>query len=358
MRPQGSAETITIMSKDLDTGSVREARMEAKKLARKGAHTHQQALDHVARDRGHRNWSAFLSSEGQGGTRGARTDERKPRLATSRDLVEATETGFLEDAADLRHEHPSWPLRLVTVLGGAGWLVMMLQWVPHLVSGIVAMSAYLALTLLAGKVAETSPDGLMSVRRSIRSIGSAAGVILIATACAITAWGFAYYGHHDALGHGIRHPLFEQAGLAYTVGVTALITARRMHRVMTIAVPDSVRPSSREDVVMYVDEPVVERPRVRAALVAGMLGGTAIAAAGAVALIGTAVAMFITHEMSMTALDLSIGGLGAGVVIAMAAMSIFMLVDNGRPPVVSAARPRASRARRLLGAASRRPQTD
>lgn len=349
MRPQGSAETNTTMSKDLDTGSVRQARMEAKKLARKGAHTHQQALDQIARDRGHRNWSAFLSSEGQGGVRGAVSEPRKPRVASSRDLEEETETRYLEEAADLRQDLPSWPLRLTPVLGGAWWLFLLLMWASSTIPSIVAFAAYFALTLGAGAIAGRSGDGFLQVRRRISSAGTVLGIGILVVAAGLYAYGVAYYGHYHVLGGAFRHTLFEHGSLAYVVGVTTLITSHRMHRAMAVAVPDSVRPASREDLIIEEGE-AVEYPRLMNVLIVAMFGGTGLAGLGAAGMIGMAIVLLVTHEMHMTAFGIAIGALFAGVAITMAAVLWLLYLDRkgGRP--MQAARHRASRARRLLQA--------
>lgn len=343
------------MSKDLDTGSVREARMEAKKLARKGAHTHQQALDQIARDRGHRNWSAFLSSEGQGGIRGAPATERKPRVATSRDLEEETETRYLEDAVDLREDWPRWPVRLLTSLGGAWWLLMLLLWIPMPVATGTAFVVYFALTLGAGTIAGHTGDGLLEIRRRISTAGTIVGIASLVAAAGLYAWGLLYYGHHHVLGAAFSHPLFNHAGIAYVVGVTTLITSHRMHRAMAVAVPGSVRPTSRENLVIEESEPM-KRPRLVKALAIALFGGTGLAGLGAAGMIGLAGVLLVTHEMHMTAFGVAIGVLFAGVAIAMAAVMGVLYLGSSHARPMQAARHRASRARRLLQA-GRKTQT-
>jgi len=354
MRPQGSAETIT-MSKDLDTGSVREARMEAKKLARKGVHTHQQALDHVARDRGHRNWSAFLSSEGQGGVRGGSPEPRKPRVATDRDLQEEAETRYLEDAADLRQDMPSWSPRLASALGGAWWLFLLLMFTSNVTQGLAAFASYFVLTLGAAAAAGRSGDGLLQVRRRISSVGTVLGIAALVLAAGLYAYGLLYYGHHHVLGTAFSHPLFDHGSLAYVVGLTTLITSHRMHRAMTVAVPDSVRPASREDLVVEESEPV-DRPRLAKALALALFGGTGLAGLGTAGMIGLAGVLLVTHEMHMTAFGVAIGVLFAGLAIAMPAMMWLLYLGSSGTRPMQAARHRAARARRLLQA-GRKTQT-
>lgn len=358
MRPQGSAETIDIMSKETKTGSVREARMEAKKLAREGVHGHQQALDQVARDRGHRNWSAFLASEGQGGVRGASEHATKPRMATARDVDDHTETVYLEDAAELRNDHPRWPLRLTTVLGGAFWMLMLLQWPVTYVECISAMCLYFTVTLIAGRIAETREDGFIVARRRIQNWGIAIGLSLVAIGAVLFAYGLYYYGQHDALGGGVRHPLFEHAGLAYTVGITALITSQRVHRIMTVASPQSVRPVSREEIT-FSDGTKVRRPRLELWLGSSMYAGLFIAMAGIVAVAILTVSFLITRELSTTFFMWSFGVLGAGVLVTLIAMGGYIAIVSGTGVDADSTslRRRAARARRLLQASTRRSQT-
>lgn len=346
MRPQGSAETIDIMSKETNTGSVREARMEAKKLARTGAYGHQQALDHVARERGHRNWSSFLASEGAGGIRGVAPAGQR-RVATSRDIDDATETGYLEDAVDLKRAFPRWATRLVPVLGGAFWMFLMLQWVTDFTACAIAMATYLVLTLAAGRVAESRSDGFLHARRRIQNAGMVVGAAVILISGLLYAYGMYHYGHYGALSPGIRHPLFERASLAYIVGITTIITSRRMHRAMTVATPDSVRPSSTGELVIDENQPV-ERPRLLAWLGLGMYVGTGIAIVGVTGLVGSAVTLLITRDLPTVFTYWSVGIMGAGVILAMLTMFGYLGISPMRTPAISSLRNRAARARRLV----------
>jgi hypothetical protein len=336
------------MSKDTDTGSVREARMAAKKLVRKGETTHQQALDIVAREKGHRNWSAFLRSEA--GMPEAARPSQQAGSRSRRRAVDVAETTILEDAASTRRRTPWMPLWMlppasafmnvtlysVAILGGAG-----------LVMGIVAASLVVVATIAGG----ISRDGQIRARQALRTWVTpvALGTWMIGMALVVAAL--------------LRHGLFRGAAdglidasspsaMVYGSGLVAYYASTRAHRAMTLTNPESVRPQRLPDREIPASEAILPA-KAGIAIRTGAYVGLGLAFLGLGGVTWAIVDMFIQHGLDMDLAEKSFGMIMAGVLVA----TVFAFgVDLDRPSrafQVEDESRRAARAKRFLMAGRR-----
>lgn len=335
------------MSKDTDTGPVRDARMAAKKLVHKGETTYQQALDIVARDHGHRNWSAFIRAEtGTTGTPGTRSNGSTGRRRT----VDNVETYILEDTARNRKITPWLPLW--TQAPGSAFLSIML-YSAALFGGksMMVAGAAAAIVALVALVARFSDNGLMRPRHAIRKW---------VTPLAFCTWmvgasliiGMLVV---DGVGRlGIDGLVFGQPWPVriYMAGLFGYYVSTRAHRAMTLARPESVKPERLPDATIPATEAYVSK-RTGAVIRITTYIGLGLAFLGLAGMGYTIVDMLIHRAVDMTLAGRSLGLVMAGVFLSMM-FSLGMGLDReNREFHVEDASKRAARAKRFLAAGRR-----
>lgn len=326
-----------------ESESVRQARILAKKTARAGSMSHQQALDQVARDRGHANWSAFLKAERPEESERPAESAPAPKRATT---VQTVETRILESAANDVKVFPRWLVGLMPAIGATIYATLgtvFADWgnqsiVISLVPGLIV----LALGMIAG-------DGRwwISIRTHLHRTGVFVGLPAIMFGSAILLVVILQHGL-DVLLPGSRTAMTDVGGSM--IGVGSFIRAIGMygHRAMVLAAPETVRPDP-------------EGPRFVEATPAVMSGSSAKVAMIA---IGTFFAIMVVAVgfMMKELYDLTVtgamdsGDMFTSVMVATAAGFLALLVSPvldlakpGRAMVIQDDRTRAARARRFLG---------
>lgn len=330
------------MSKDTDTGSMREARMAAKKLVRKGETTYQQALDMVAREQGHRNWSAFVRSE-----RGDDTAERPARTRSvgRRREIDEVETLILEDAATNRKVTPWMPVWAMAP-GSAFLGIVMFSAVFAPLSMIFALAAAL-IVAVAGAAARRSGDGLVDIRHAIRkwvtplsSIVWVIGALLVVGTIALGVTG-------TLTGPGLLEGTWPV--YVYVSGVTGYYVSTRSHRAMTLACPESVRPERMPDLTIAATEAIISK-RTGAVVRMTTYLALGLSFTGLAGMAYAIIDMFIHKGVDMQIVGWSFGLVMTGVLIAMV-LAPGMGLDQGTREIrVEDASRRAARARRFLRA--------
>lgn len=336
------------MSKVTDTGSVRDARMAAKKLVRKGETTYQQALDVIARENGHTNWSAFLRSETGVPASGHMPKQTSPR--NHRRTVDIVETEILESAASTKKMVPWVPLWIlppasaflnvtlysVAILGGAGLLM-----------GVVA-SSLVILAYIAGRMSE---DGQLRARHALRRWVTPLAFGTWMTGLALVVIALLRGGLADGIVKGLLDPTSPSV-MTYGAGLVAYYASTRAHRAMTLANPESVRPERLPDQRIPASEAMLP-PKAGMAIRFGTYAGIGLAFLGLAGMAWTIVDMFIQHEVNTGLVAKSLGFVMAGVLVAMVfAFGMDMDRPNSAFQVEDESR-RAARAKRFLSAGRR-----
>lgn len=106
------------MTKTIEAKAVREARAEARRMARKTELTYQQALDQVARNAGSDHWAAFIALHPPGlapATADANNDEVRPRRREDRETL----SGYVRSVITGEHGATEDRIRSAMVIGEA-----------------------------------------------------------------------------------------------------------------------------------------------------------------------------------------------------------------------------------------------
>lgn len=337
-----------------ESESVRQARILAKRTARAGTMSHQQALDHVAREAGHQNWSAFLASE--------RSDAPDPvpvkscrGRSTNADLMPAMETSILESAALDRKTLPRWMTGSMPALGTFGWVLIGTSFGDWQEYGMLAAVICTLVVIAAGALAS---DGSRSIvaRRTIRTYGSGIGIPVMLLGFATTIL--------MVLLHGLPAMLYTKAAwsgpwiAATLVAVGAILhgTAKGVHAAMVLKAPGTVKPE-REGPTYVEATPAVASPLV-GSVSRGIVGICA-------AVVVVALVALVKSIVDLVRLgDLDLGLMGTSITVAMVACFVAFfasagidLAKPGRAMVIQDDHTRAARARRFLGIRRSRART-
>lgn len=334
------------MSKDEETGIVRQARIDAKKMARQGELTHQQALDQVARDRGHANWSGLLRSE-RPQDAGGEDSVRKAGNPRKRSM-DVLETEILEQAASRKRFTPWMPIPLSDPLSAGGNVMVFTMMISGF--GSFALSAIaLGVVACASLAAHQSGTGLIDLRRFVRlwvvpasmMTWIAGGVMMV---LALSKYGTATLGGDWPIAMGPA----PWATTIYSIGVLGYYASTRSHNAMTLAAPATVKPSRMPDRYVPASGPIAS-PAVAWTFRFAAYTALGVSILGLVGVIWAMIAMFIQRDLDMHLVTVSVSMvIGGGITAALASLGSdlhkpskgFVIEDSSR---------RAARARRFLG---------
>jgi len=333
------------MNKDDESGVLRRARMDAKKMARQGEMTHQQALDHVARESGHANWSDMLRMERPDGNPDETSVRRTGR--PRKYAMDVLETEILEQAASRKRFTPWMPIPLANPLSAAGNVMVFTTIVAGLGSFMLAAIALMAVAV-ASLAAQQSATGLIDLRRFIRLWMVPASMLAWIVGGIMMVIAFSKYGA-TALGGDwpMRGPAPWAVGV-YSLGALSYYVSTRSHRAMTLAAPDTVKPSRMPDRRIPASGPVAS-PAVAWTFRIVTYSALGISILGLAGVIWAMIAMFVQRDLDMDLVGVSVSMvIGGGITAALASLGIdlhkpskgFVIEDSSR---------RAARARRFLG---------
>lgn len=334
-----------------EPASVRDARMAAKKMSREGAATYQQALDAVARERGHRNWSDLLRAEAP---RDPGAIPKGGAAPTRKRAMDIAETQVLEDATSRHSLRSHLPTTLSEPLSAAAniWIfsVALVGW-----HTLTAAAVAFLLVAMAGFAARHSAGGLVRVRHAIREKVVPAfmvvmGIGIAALLYALLTKGLTAIVDTTSFTPGGWRTTWDHPWMpvVYMVGLTGYYTSTRMHRAMVLARPDTVRPERMGDVHVPA-APAIASPAVARLLRTATYGGLATSFAGLAGLAWTVVGVIGDGGVDMPLLGTSLGLITVGAVVA--AISSFGMDADKPIPARRIEDPsrRAARARRFLG---------
>lgn len=329
------------MTKGKESKTLRDARMRAKTLSRNTELSHQQALDHIARESGYRNWSAMSAADGGVST----SPEGKPAAAAAGKLDrrkvihEARETGAIEDAASLARRLPAWALPFVPALTS-------MLWVALFITPLLPLTTAAAMTCITGAIVAASAilvrlggsnDARVLARRRMATGGRILGWGMIAIGGVAMVFEPLIIVLSGMTGYTGAEPYLS---LVVSMGIMIVNTGVNAQKAMAIASPDTVRPSKHvsADAIGFSDSTIAMLRRgVTYGLTAG-IGGVAV-------LLGAAIAsLFMSVAPVLIATAIVIMGLG--IAAAMASVTAMMAMSYRRD--VDPIRHRAARAQRLL----------
>lgn len=334
--------------KDRNNGeSVRQARILAKKTARAGAMSHQQALDQVAREKGHANWSAFLRSERPDDSGRSVGDPPKPKGAT---IMQVVETGILERAASDAKVFPRWSIRLIPAIAAVIYATLgtvLADWGDRsVVIGIVAGLIVLVLGLLADGGGRS-----IAIRTHLHRTGVFVGMPAMIIGAAILVVMTSRHGFGILLPEN-RDAMTEAGGAVLGIGSVIRAVGMYGHRAMVLAAPETVRPASEGPTYFDATPARASRRAAKASMIA-------VATFFAIMLVAVGFMMRELYDLTVTgAMDPD--RMSTAITVATAAGFLALLVSpildlaRARPAmIVQDAHTRAARARRFLGIGQR-----
>lgn len=327
------------MTKENESKTLRDARMRARALSKNTELSHQQALDQIARENGHRNWSAMIAAEGVERATGQGRTAAPRKIDRRRVIHEAHETGAIEDAASLARRLPAWSLPFMPAFASMMWVaILTTAWVslPWAAALICSSGAIVAICALIARFKGAS-DGVVAARRRMataaRTIGwtmvAIGGVSMVLEPLIIVLSGMSGYTGAE-----------PYLALILSAGVMIINTGVNAQKAMAIASPDTVKPAkhvSAEEIGVSDGTITLMRRAVKYGLAAGVTGVTVLLAAAITSLfVGVPPVIMATSIVTM----------GLGIAAAMGSVTAMMAMSYRRD--ADPIRHRAARAQRLL----------
>lgn len=331
------------MKKTNDSAAVHEARIAAKRMARAGGITHQQALDQVARDEGHRNWSSFLAEQNANGSEKGSDPTTRSRDC---DHVTAIETRILEDAAQTRRSrHPRYwkVMPAIDTLLYVSVATSMTRWVW---AGF-AIALACAVIVYAAQSIRLPEDRSIPVRRRIRSYGHRIGWPMVLIGLALAAWMLATRGMDGLLFSKGGYDLQRIAAAFFGLGIAITSTCSGVHAAMVRSAPETVRPRMTGDVSVPATPATLPTWVGKASK--GIIGACVVAVgAGAIGLVKGLTDIALLKDTGHHLMGTSMIVMAAACLIAMIAAMGLEMAKPGRAMTIRDDHSRAARAKRFL----------
>jgi hypothetical protein len=331
------------MKKTNDSAAVHGARIAAKRMAREGEVTHQQALDQVARNEGHRNWSSFLAEQNANGS-----ENRSDPTSRSRDSdhVTAIETRILEDAAQTRRSHHSRYWKIMPAIDTLMYVSVATSMTRWIWAGF-AIALACAVVVYAAQSVRLPEDGAIPVRRRIRSYGHRIGWPMVLIGLALASWILITKGMDGLLSPKGGYDLRTIAAAFFGLGIAITSTCSGVHAALVRSAPETVRPRRTGDVSVPATPATLPTWVGKASK--GIIGACAVVVgAGAIGLVKGLTDMALLKDTGLHLMGTSMVVMAAACLIAMIAAMGLEMAKPGRAMTIKDDHSRAARAKRFL----------
>ena len=336
------------MTKKTDSIHVRNARMEAKKLAKQSEITHQQALDRVAQKHGHTNWSAFLKAQDDSlPVNTAKNKQPETSGDFKKRMLDEIETDVLEtEAADQRYRKRVPPL--LAHVGTAVINVTIFSLIFQDAATFVMLGITALTVILASVAANKSEDGLFSIRRAMRFYVTPAAFTITILSVVFIVVAVMQNGLASVFSNWSDQSTITQAALwAYSFAMPTYFASSSAHRVMVLASPETVQPAKGQDET-FAASAAVASPAVALSFRVFSWSGIAIAIAGVFGLFWCAFVLVTGQQTDISLTYVPMAAIMGGIFLAFIG-SIGFDLDKPSPAfVILDASRRAAKAKRFL----------